>query len=135
MAKDDLQRALQEADIMARYHRESIAKYDAIKAMVAEEWDRVTHGHRVAVTDHAIVRFIERFGGADIEEVRKGIMALIAAGRPEVVVSNRTVITVLPEGIAGDGRNSHRPDVESSRAALFEEARELAAKQASNGPV
>ncbi len=52
------------------------------------------------VTDHAIVRWLERFGGLDTNLIRQALMNMVDAGRPEVAVRDNTIVTVLPEGVA-----------------------------------
>lgn len=134
MKKPDLHRALNEAQTMLDYHEAAIARYQAIKAMIGEEWARIGAAPYVKVTDHAIVRFIERFGGCNMDEVRAGITALIAAGRPEVVILNDAVITILPEGVPADGTRPGRPDVDAAFEATLAEAIAMAAR-GTDGPV
>ncbi|WCT75009.1 hypothetical protein PQ455_07275 [Sphingomonas naphthae] len=53
---------------------------------------------KLVITDHAIVRFLERFRGWNMAEVEDEIQAMAEAHSPEVAVREGVVITVLPAG-------------------------------------
>lgn len=119
--------------MLSKMHRESAAKYDALRSLMAAAWDDNAHGVNLDISDHAVVRFIERFGNCDMAEVRRGIAALVELGRPEVVLRDRTVITILPEGAKAVSHHDERQD---AIALLLAEARALVLKSGGDdGPI
>ena len=50
------------------------------------------------VSDHAVLRYRERYGGVNIHEARADVLQMVEDGRQEVAVRDGTVATVLPEG-------------------------------------
>jgi hypothetical protein len=81
-------------------------------SMVEEETNRVGDKYRrVRITDHAIVRFLERYTTCDIAFAEAEIIEMIEQGRKEVVVSDGLVVTVLPEGTQGIAPTAKEPAV------------------------
>ena len=58
------------------------------------------------VTDHALVRYIERIAEIDLDLVRREIVAHALAGSKMIVVSDGAVVTILAPGM----RRSRRLD-------------------------
>ena len=84
---------------LAAAYTSALARTNNLLGMVKQALGEIENGgETLRVSDHAIVRFIERFGGGDMAEVRAAILAMIEAGRPEVAVRDGVVVTILPEG-------------------------------------
>jgi hypothetical protein len=86
--------------------RQRIAKLSA--QLAAQEPNK-----EVKVSDHALLRYIERVMGADLDKFRADILTeqnrkaiefagdcTIKSGGVEFVVKNRTVVTVIAKGVA-----------------------------------
>lgn len=86
--------------------RQRIAKLSA--QLAAQEQNK-----EVKVSDHALLRYIERVMGADLDKFRAAILTeqnrkaiefagdcTIKSGGVEFVVKNRTVVTVIAKGVA-----------------------------------
>jgi hypothetical protein len=89
-----------ELDAMISRTIEELNRLTALRTMVIEAYNRKPDADRytLRVSDHAIVRYLERFQGDDMDFIRGQILELVDAGRPEVAVRDGTVVTVLPEG-------------------------------------
>lgn len=49
----------------------------------------------LSVSDHALVRYIERWAEIDLEPIRDDIRALADAGSQQIVIEGDAVVTVL----------------------------------------
>ena len=70
----------------------------AIGDLVKEENRRNSKQQRIYITDHAIVRYLERYTTCDITGVEQEILEMLADGRREVAINDGVISTVLPEG-------------------------------------
>ena len=56
------------------------------------------HQSTVRVTDHAILRYLERYEGMDLSRIERELIDMADKDRPEVAVRDGVIATVLPEG-------------------------------------
>lgn len=60
--------------------------------------DRAADTVALVVTDHAMIRYIERYTDIDLEEIEERIRDMIAADRKELAIRDRVLVTILPPG-------------------------------------
>ena len=80
-----------------------VSRLDAVDALIQEtmrdrERDR-SETTGLVITDHAMIRYIERWTDVDLAPMIDAIRTMVEEGAPEVAVRNGTVITVLPRGV------------------------------------
>lgn len=59
----------------------------------------MSEGGVIRVTDHAVVRYLERYEGLDLSRVEAELIHMLEEGRPEIAFREGVIATVLPEGI------------------------------------
>lgn len=60
-------------------------------------------GQNIEITDHAIVRYLERYTDIDLEAVEDALIDMVENRRPEVMTKAGMIITVLPQGQSATG--------------------------------
>lgn len=75
-----------------------LARLNQLHGLVLEAQRRKDDEQSVVITDHAIVRYLERYENFDLTKVENAILAMARDQRPEVAVRDRTIVTVLPPG-------------------------------------
>ena len=85
------------AAVTAELHRLRAIKELVSEAMRDMEADRVNNVS-VRVTDHAVLRYLERYMGFDTIAIEEKLVDMMEEGRPEVAVRDGVIATVLPEG-------------------------------------
>lgn len=71
-----------------------IRKAKLQKAELAKTRKALGFEHETVVTEHAMLRYVERYMGVDMEEVYRGILKL---PKTDVIKYGNTIVTVYPE--------------------------------------
>ena len=105
-----IDRKIDSLSYTATVNRSEIKRLQDQREEIVGKLDRLTPG-RITVTDHALVRYMERVLGIDLEEVRTKMFTdaqrqivstlnscILPIGEGQAaVLKNRVVVTILPE--------------------------------------
>lgn len=75
------------------------------QSLVHEAQRNAEDTQSITITDHAIVRYLERYEGMDMTRIEDAILAMARDGRPEVAMRNGLIVTLLPEGDVAENRD------------------------------
>jgi len=96
--RKELQALIQAAD-------KEKARLSAVYTLVCEAQTKRTNPPKLVIADHAIVRYMERYLGFDVQPIVDAIVEMAENADPEVAIREGVIITVLPPGSEADNLN------------------------------
>lgn len=80
--------------------QEEIGRLDVLLSLVNSSIAEVEKEPVVRISDHAVLRYLERYDNIDTCAVRRKLLDMLDDGRPEVAYKDGVIATILPPGSA-----------------------------------